>query len=75
MPRKTLKGLVVSSACDKTVTVLVNRSFRSAIYRKTITRSSKYMAHDPTNMKKKGDFVSIIESSPISKRKTWRVLE
>lgn len=74
MPKKILKGVVVSDSCEKTVTVLVNRSFRSPIYGKIVTRSTKYIANDPDNLKKKGNVVEIIETPPISKRKKWSVI-
>jgi small subunit ribosomal protein S17 len=75
MPRKILRGLVVSDVSDKTVSVLVERKHTESLYKKIVKRSKKYAAHDPNNTYKKGDYVSIIESSPISKTKKWHVLE
>jgi len=75
MPRKILKGVVVSDASEKTISVLVERKYTPTLYKKIVRRSKKYAAHDPNNSYKKGDVVSIIESAPISKTKKWRVLE
>ncbi len=75
MPRKILKGIVVSDVSDKTVSVLVERKHIDPLYKKIVLRSKKYAAHDPNNSYKKGDQVSIIESAPISKTKKWQVLD
>jgi len=75
MPRRVLQGTVVSDKGDKTVTVLVNRRVMHPVYKKYITRSKKYAAHDEKNAHKTGDVVSIIECRPISKRKCWMVIE
>jgi len=74
MPRRILQGTVVSDKCDKTVTVLVERRVMHPIYKKFITRSKKYAAHDETNHFKTGDLVRIQETRPISKSKCWEVL-
>ena len=74
MPRRILNGTVVSTACDKTVVVEVQRRVMHPLYRKTITRSSKFMAHDPNNSCAVGDEVTIRECPPISKRKTWELV-
>ena len=74
MPRRVLEGQVVSDKMDKTVTVLVERRTMHPIYKKYVKQSAKYAAHDETNMFRIGDTVSIEECSPISKRKTWRVV-
>ncbi|NNG03225.1 MAG: 30S ribosomal protein S17 [Inquilinus sp.] len=71
MPRRVLTGTVVSDAMDKTITVLVERQIKHPVYKKFIRRTSKFLAHDEGNSAKKGDTVSIIESRPISKRKSW----
>ena len=60
---------------DKTVTVLVDRRVMHPIYKKFIRRSKKYAAHDEANICKIGDMVRIEECRPISKRKTWLVIE
>jgi small subunit ribosomal protein S17 len=75
MPKRILKGRVTSSKMDKTVTVLVDRRVMHPLYKKFIRRSKKYAAHDEVNQCKVGDVVSIIECRPISKRKTWAVIE
>jgi small subunit ribosomal protein S17 len=75
MPRRVLEGVVTSDKMDKTVTVLVERRFMHPKYKKYIKRSSKYAAHDENNSVKEGDTVQIIECAPISKRKTWTVIQ
>lgn len=74
MPRRVLQGVVVSSKTDKTITVKVERRFKHPIYKKIVKVSKKYSAHDPENTYKDGDKVSIVESRPISKTKSWVVL-
>ncbi|MDR6287566.1 MULTISPECIES: 30S ribosomal protein S17 [Inquilinus] len=74
MPRRVLNGTVVSDKTDKTVTVLVERNLMHPVYKKFIKRTKRYLAHDEANACKVGDRVSIIETRPISKRKTWLVL-
>lgn len=75
MPRRVLTGRVTSDKMDKTITVLVNRRIIHPLYKKFIRRSKKYAAHDEANACKVGDTVRIIECRPISKRKTWTLLE
>ncbi|MGC8522770.1 MAG: 30S ribosomal protein S17 [Acidibrevibacterium sp.] len=75
MPKRILTGRVTSDKMDKTVTVLVDRRVMHPLYKKFIRRSKKYAAHDEENLCKAGDLVRIIECPPISKRKTWRVIE
>lgn len=75
MPRKVLLGTVVSDKCDKTVIVKVERRFMHPLYRKFITKSKKYAAHDAENRYRVGDVINIRECRPISKRKTWEVIE
>jgi small subunit ribosomal protein S17 len=74
MPKRILQGVVVSDACDKTVIVEVQRRVMHPVYKKFITRSKKYAAHDEQNLHKTGETVRIEESRPISKRKRWIVL-
>ena len=74
MPKRVLHGIVVSSICEKTVTVRVERRIKHPIYKKYITLSKKYIAHDEHNSYNPGDAVRIEESRPISKRKHWVVL-
>lgn len=68
-------GRVVSSAMDKSVVVAVDRLVKHPLYRKTIRRTSKFMAHDDVNQCQVGDVVEIEETRPLSKRKRWIVLE
>ena len=75
MPKRLLSGVVVSSNSNKTIVVKVTRRVKHKLYRKIISRSKKYHAHDENNKYKKGDLVKIIESKPISKLKTWQVLK
>jgi small subunit ribosomal protein S17 len=74
MPKRILQGIVVSNKSDKTVVVSVTRKFMHPIYRKFITKSKKYHAHDEGNIASIGESVSIIESNPISKLKRWKLL-
>jgi small subunit ribosomal protein S17 len=70
---RTREGVVVSSAMDKTIVVAVRRRVRDSRYRKTVTVSKKFMAHDERNECSVGDRVVICESRPLSKRKRWRL--
>ena len=74
MPRRVLRGTVVSDKGDKTVTVLVERRVMHPVYKKIIKRSKRYHAHDAENSCKAGDVVRIRECRPISKTKTWEVV-
>lgn len=74
MPKRVLQGTVVSAKTDKTITVLVERRVMHPVYKKFITRSKKYAAHDELNRFKIGDFVKIRECRPISKTKCWEAL-
>ena len=74
--RKTTKvGIVIGKKMTKTVTVLVERQVRHPLYKKTIRRRKTFLVHDEADTCKVGDVVRIVETRPISKRKTWRVLE
>ncbi len=75
MTKKILKGTVKSAKSNKTVVVEVTRKFKHPFYEKVIKRSKKYHAHDENNKFKVGEKVSIIESKPFSKKKTWQVIE
>ena len=75
MPKRVLTGLVVSDKGDKTVVVNVERRVKHPLYAKIIKRSKKYHAHDEANEYKSGETVRIEESAPISKLKTWKVIE
>jgi small subunit ribosomal protein S17 len=72
---KTVEGRVVSNKMDKTVTVLVERLVKHALYGKYIRRSSKLHAHDENNSCNEGDVVRVTECRPMSKTKNWRVVE
>ncbi len=74
MPKRILSGTVVSSNSNKTIVVSVTRRVKHKLYKKIISRSKKYHAHDENNEHKIGDIVSIVESKPISKLKTWKVV-
>ena len=74
MPKRILTGTVVSSNSSKTIVVEVTRRVRHKLYKKIISRSKKYHAHDEDNSFKVGDIVKIIESKPISKLKSWVVM-
>src|SRR6476660_413909 len=75
MPKRVLTGRVTSDKMDKTITVLVERRVMHPLYKKFIRRSKKYAAHDEANLCKEGDAVRIEECRPISKRKTWLLIE
>jgi len=74
MPKRVLQGVVVSDKQDKTVVVKVERRFTHPVLKKTVRRSKNYHAHDEGNVAKVGDMVSIEESRPYSKTKTWRLV-
>ena len=75
MPKRILQGVVVSDRNNKTVVVKVERRFNHPLVGKVVRRSKKYHAHDESNDCKVGDVVRIEECRPVSKLKTWRVLE
>ena len=72
---KTRIGRVISNRMDKTVVVAVNTLKRFPKYKKTITRATKYKAHDEKNECQIGDVVRIVETRPLSRHKHWRVAE
>ena len=69
--KRTLIGKVVSDKRAKTVTVLIERRVKHALYGKIVAKSSKYHAHDEKGEYKLGDIIEITESKPISKTKNW----
>lgn len=73
--RRSVTGIVVSDKMDKTVTVSVRRRLRHPLYRKFVTRSKKYHAHDEANQAHVGDVVRLMETRPMSRLKRWRVVE
>ena len=75
MPKKILKGVVVSDKPNKTITVMVERKYSHPILKKVVKVRKKYNAHDENNKYKEGQKVTIIESKPFSKKKTWRVID
>lgn len=72
--RQERVGVVVSAKMAKTVVVAVERLVRHDLYRKTLKRTSRFMAHDDMGAKR-GDRVRIVETRPLSKNKRWRVAE
>jgi small subunit ribosomal protein S17 len=74
MPKRILQGIVVSDVQDKTIVVRVERRVMHPVYKKFVTRSKKYAAHDEENKFHTGDAVQIEECRPLSKRKSWMVL-
>ena len=75
MPKRVMMGTVVSDKTDKTVVVLVERRVKHPLYGKIIKRSKKYHAHDEGNEYREGETVRIEETAPISKLKTWKVID
>lgn len=75
MPKRVLTGTVVSDKGDKTIVVRVERRVKHPLYGKIIKRSKKYHAHDDANEYRTGEQVRIEECAPISKLKSWTVVE
>ena len=75
MPKRVLTGVIVSDKGEKTVVVNVERKVKHPLYGKIIRRSKKYHAHDETNQYVVGDQVRIEETRPISKTKSWQVID
>jgi len=73
--RKEREGEVVSDKMDKTIVVRVDRRFRHPLYKKVLTRSKKFYAHDAEGTAKAGDVVKIRETRPLSKLKRWELVE
>ena len=74
MPKRIMKGTVVSDKAEQTVVVRVERRIMHPVYKKFITKSKKFAAHDAQNKFKTGDSVRIRECMPISKTKTFEVV-
>ena len=72
---RTFTGRVVSDKMDKTITVLIERRVKHELYGKYTTKSSKLHAHDEKNECKTGDIVTVSESRPLSKTKTWSLVK
>lgn len=75
MPKRILQGVVVSDKQDKTVVVKVERRFTHPLLKKTVRRTKNYHAHDEANQFKVGDTVWIEETRPLSRLKSWVVLQ
>ena len=73
--RQERRGVVVSSAMDKTIVVKVDTIKSHSRYKKVVRRSVKFRAHDPENKANVGDVVRIVETRPVSKTKNWRLAE
>ena len=74
MPKRILTGKVTSSKADKTITVVVERKIMHPMYKKFVTKSKKFAAHDSENKFKVGEVVNIQECVPISKNKRFEVI-
>ena len=74
MPKRIMQGTVISDKNEKTVTVLVERRIMHPVYKKFITKSKKFAAHDAQNRFKQGDTVRIRECAPLSKSKSYEVI-
>jgi small subunit ribosomal protein S17 len=68
-------GVVASAKMDKTITVLIERKLKHPIYGKFVKKSKKFFAHDEKNECREGDTVKITETRPLSKMKSWRLVE
>ncbi|MCK5707206.1 MAG: 30S ribosomal protein S17 [Candidatus Aureabacteria bacterium] len=74
-PKKTKKAKVISDKMEKSAVVEIERRLRHPLYKKVITRTTKYLVHDPDNKAKTGDIVAIKPIRPLSKRKRWAIVE
>ena len=74
-PRKVKVGTVISSKMDKSITVTIERRVPHPRYKKYYKRTKKFMAHDPENSAREGDTVRIMECRPLSRLKSWRLVE
>ncbi len=73
--RKERVGIVVSNKMDKSIVIAVKTKVKHPIYGKFVNHTSKFMAHDDKNESNIGDIVKIMETRPLSKNKTWRLVE
>lgn len=71
--RKIRKGIVKSTAMDKTIAVEVKRRFRHTLYKKVIQARNTFLVHDEKNIARSGDVVEIMETRPLSRTKRWRL--
>ena len=72
---RTVRGSVISARMDKSITVLVERQLKHPLYKKYVRRSTRLHAHDESNDCREGDTVLIEECRPLSKTKSWRLVE
>ncbi len=72
---RTKSGVVTSDKMNQTVTVMIERKIKHPLYGKYVKKSTKIHAHDPDNKCQQGDVVKIVECRPISKTKSWKVVE
>lgn len=72
---RTLQGIVVSDKMDKSITVAIERKVKHPVYGKFVKRTTKVHAHDESNECKAGDTVIVEQCRPISKSKTWRLVQ
>lgn len=75
MAHKEFTGVVSSTKMDKTITVVVDHFVVDRIYKKRVKVSKKFHAHDENSLAKEGDLVRIVETRPLSKTKTFRLVE
>lgn len=73
--QRTKSGVVTSDKMNQTVTVMIERKIKHPLYKKYIKKSTKIHAHDPDNKCQQGDLVKIVECRPMSKTKSWKVVE
>ena len=73
--QRTVTGKVVSNKMDKTVSVSIERKVKHPLYGKYLRRSTKFMVHDEDNACNEGDVITIAECQPLSKNKSWRLVE
>lgn len=71
--RKLRTGVVTSDSMDKTVAVTITRTYQHPFYKKILRKTTRILAHDEQNVCKVGDFVQVVETRPISRRKKWKV--
>ncbi len=71
--RRTVTGVVTSDKMQKTVVVMVERLVKHPVYKKTVRRRTKLMAHNENDEARMGDRVELVETRPLSRRKSWRV--
>ena len=72
-PQTVRQGLVVSTGMEKTAVIQVERRVQHPLYKRMIRRRKKYLSHDPGGVCHLGDWVEIVETRPLSRRKRWRV--